>query len=456
MKKRGIRPGYFIILILLGAVLYGVFAILNSKMLERNAPEILIQDKIYWNLRTPLNIKFKDDSGIKFIRISMNDGTNTSNLLNQVMQEPITELDVNLTIPKTSFFNQKDSYEMQIEAVDFSKWGFFTGNKTQKNIQVILDTTRPDVNVLSHSYSISKGGSAIVVFKATDNDLKEVYVKTNYGKKFKATPFYKDGYYASLVVWPVDVENFSADVIATDRAGNEGRSHIRYFLQNVKYKTSTIPLKDSFLDGKISELTDQYAKDPSLLSRLDKMKFINETLRAENEVLIKNVTSGVDETSIENFKILPFYPLKNGKKVADFADHRYFSYNGEIVSESWHMGIDFASVAQASIVSSNDGVVAYVGENGIYGLNIIIDHGFGLYSLYAHCSSVNVNQGDIVKAGQVIANTGVSGLALGDHLHFGILVQSLEVRPQQWLDKKWIADNITSVLDAAKKIIDKK
>jgi murein DD-endopeptidase MepM/ murein hydrolase activator NlpD len=48
----------------------------------------------------------------------------------------------------------------------------------------------------------------------------------------------------------------------------------------------------------------------------------------------------------------------------------------------------------------------------------------------------------------------MSGYAMGDHLHFGILVQGIEVRPEEWMDRKWIADNITSVIDTAKMYID--
>ncbi|MCD8213902.1 MAG: M23 family metallopeptidase, partial [Campylobacter sp.] len=435
MKKRGISGlGAIFVLILLAAIGGFGYAFMSSDF-ERNAPIIGIQDKVYWNLRSPMNIKFKDDRGVKFVRISMNDGKNDLNILNQVIEKPSTDLDINLTFPKTGFFTAKDTYEMIIEAVDTSKWNFFTGNKATKKVQVILDTTKPDLYILSQSYSISKGGSAVVVFRAGDNRLKEVYVQTNYGKKFKAVPFHKEGFYASLVVWPVKVENFSAEVIARDFAGNESKSHVRYFYENIKYRTSTIALKDNFLDGKIVDLAEQYAKDPSSLSRLDKMKFVNETLRDTNDQKIAEVTSNSDENLINGFNIAAFYPLRNGKKVADFADHRYYTYNNERVSESWHMGIDFASVAGAPIIASNAGKVVFVSENGIYGLNIIMDHGFGLYSLYAHCSSARVKQGDRVSVGEQIGTTGTSGLALGDHLHFGILIQGEEVRPQQWMDK---------------------
>ncbi|AQW86505.1 zinc metallopeptidase, M23 family [Campylobacter pinnipediorum subsp. caledonicus] len=455
MRRRGFNAKSFVVFLILFLVLGCSWYILTSKEFEKNAPQILIKDKIYWNLKTPLNVKFKDDSGIKFLRISMSDGQNNINMLNQLLSNPMSEFDVNLTIPKTSFFSIKDKYTMSIEATDTSKWNFFTGNKTNKNVEIILDTTKPDVYVLSNSYSISNGGAAAVVFKATDNDLKDVYIQTNYGKKFIPTPFYKEGYYAALIAWPVSVDNFSAEVVALDNAGNETKSHIRYFYKKNNYRTSTIPLRDSFLDGKISQLAEVYSKSTKDMSRLEKMKFINEDLRNENTNKISKITSVVSKEMINKFYLNTFYPLKNAKKVADFADHRFYTYNNQQVSEAWHMGLDLASVAAARIISSNDGKVVFVGDNGIYGLNIIIDHGFGLYSLYAHCSSAKVKLNDTVKAGDHIANTGTSGLALGDHLHFGILVQGEEVRPQQWFDNKWMKDNIINVLNVAKKIIDR-
>lgn len=117
------------------------------------------------------------------------------------------------------------------------------------------------------------------------------------------------------------------------------------------------------------------------------------------------------------------------------------------------MGYDLASTKMASIRSSNAGTVVYANENGIYGNMPMIDHGLGLYSLYGHCSQLLVKEGDEVKAGQVIAKTGSTGLALGDHLHFGLLVQGVEVRPVEWFDGGWIRKNIDNVFKEADKII---
>jgi len=118
--------------------------------------------------------------------------------------------------------------------------------------------------------------------------------------------------------------------------------------------------------------------------------------------------------------------------------------------------LDWTSTKMAKIVSSNAGTVVYDEYNGIYGNMPMLDHGLGLYSIYGHCSNILVQKGDRVAAGSVIAQTGKSGLALGDHLHFGILVQGVEVRPEEWMDRKWIREKIDNVFKEANKIIDGK
>jgi murein DD-endopeptidase MepM/ murein hydrolase activator NlpD len=86
----------------------------------------------------------------------------------------------------------------------------------------------------------------------------------------------------------------------------------------------------------------------------------------------------------------------------------------------------------------------------------MIDHGLGLSSLYAHFSSAMVDIGQSVKANTHIANTGATGAVFGDHLHFGILVQGIEVNPLEWMDRNWIQTRITDIIQNSKKVIDSK
>ncbi|MDR0468136.1 MAG: M23 family metallopeptidase, partial [Campylobacteraceae bacterium] len=141
--------------------------------------------------------------------------------------------------------------------------------------------------------------------------------------------------------------------------------------------------------------------------------------------------------------------------VASYGDFRIYSYNGEDVSKSYHLGLDLASTKEANITLSNKGEVVFVGENGIYGKTVIIDHGLGVHSIYSHCSVIMVEKGEQVLAGDVIAKTGKTGLAFGDHLHFGIVVQGVEVRPAEWMDSRWMEENIYSLIDNTKKTINK-
>jgi murein DD-endopeptidase MepM/ murein hydrolase activator NlpD len=134
---------------------------------------------------------------------------------------------------------------------------------------------------------------------------------------------------------------------------------------------------------------------------------------------------------------------------AGFADRRRYVYKGKQVDRQVHLGIDLASLANASVPAANGGKVVLADTLGIYGQTVILDHGFGLFSMYAHLSHIGVSQGQSVSRGDTIGKTGTSGLAGGDHLHFSMLVHGTFVNPLEWWDARWIDHNITSKIAAA-------
>ena len=178
-------------------------------------------------------------------------------------------------------------------------------------------------------------------------------------------------------------------------------------------------------------------------------------MRLNNEEIIHGLSKNVSDEILDSWKVKKFYPLRNGQKVASYGDHRYYYYKKKdnVVSESYHVGYDLASNAMADIKTSNAGKVVYAEENGIYGNMPMIDHGLGLYTLYGHCSQLAVQVDDEVQAGDVIAKTGKTGLAMGDHLHFGVVIQGIEVRPVEWFDQSWIKKFIDNVFKQADEII---
>jgi murein DD-endopeptidase MepM/ murein hydrolase activator NlpD len=91
--------------------------------------------------------------------------------------------------------------------------------------------------------------------------------------------------------------------------------------------------------------------------------------------------------------------------------------------------------------------VVYADFLGIYGNVVIIDHGLGLQTIYAHLSSAAVTAGQSVAKDEIIGHTGTTGLAGGDHLHYGVAVSGIPVQPIEWWDATWIKNNITSKLE---------
>jgi murein DD-endopeptidase MepM/ murein hydrolase activator NlpD len=98
--------------------------------------------------------------------------------------------------------------------------------------------------------------------------------------------------------------------------------------------------------------------------------------------------------------------------------------------ESHHLGLDFAAGLGANIYATDGGVVVYAGENSYgYGSMVMIDHGTGFQSLYAHLSAIFVGCGDSVSQGQTIGAAGETGRASGPHLHFEIRTMSTVINP---------------------------
>ena len=144
-----------------------------------------------------------------------------------------------------------------------------------------------------------------------------------------------------------------------------------------------------------------------------------------------------------------FHAFSNNAVESAFADQRTYIYKGKEVDQQVHLGFDLASFAGTPIVAANRGKVLFADELGIYGNCVIIDHGMGVQSLYAHLSSIDVKAGQTVEKEQTLGRSGMTGLAGGDHLHFTMLVNGHMVNPVEWWDSHWIEDRILRKLRGA-------
>lgn len=449
-KSKSPLAKIFIVVLLLGAVF-----IYSSPMFERDAPVVDMENNGYWNLKKPLRVSLTDESGVKSYRVTLRSGDSETTLLHERLIHPEKSLNIEIEPPRSAYRFKDEVITIVVEVSDASKWNFLKGNDITKEYKLHIDKKKPKSSIVANSYKITKGGSALVVFKVSDENLKEIYIQTESDKKFKPQPFYKDGYYISLLAWPITQESFKATVVSVDYAGNITKTYIPLYLQQKNYRISNIKLSDNFLKGKIAQLADEFQETYGIEDSIEQFKIINEDVRAKNEALIHELASVVANNKVDGFSVNEMYPLKNAQVVASFGDHRKYFYKEKKVSESYHLGLDLASNAMADIIPQNGGKVVYSDYNGLYGNMPMIDHGLGLYTLYGHCTSVKVDVDQTINAKTTVANTGKSGYAMGDHLHFGVLVQGVEVRPAEWMDKEWIKLNITDVINSAKELISK-
>jgi murein DD-endopeptidase MepM/ murein hydrolase activator NlpD len=428
-----------------------------SPTFERVAPKISIDKEIYWNLQKPIKVDISDNNDIKSYDVIYDDGQKQSKLETKVTKSVKGLIELEILPPSFNEMYKPKDGNIKIDVYDASKWNFFRGNQTVTTSKVIVDKKSPVANVITNSYLLRQGGSGVVIVEVSDENLKDYYISFNDEELFELFPFYKKNYYIAIITWPVKIKEFSrVNLVAVDMAGNKSVAKVPFYIKSFKEKNDDIKVSDDFIQNVAKQVLEK--SDMNIPNdAIDIFLKTNKELREKNIKTIRDVVrKNFSNNLTTSFDLKTFLRLDNSATVAGYGERRSYFYNDQKVDEEWHLGMDWASVKRAPIKTYNDGKVIFKDYLGIYGNSIIIDHGLGLASLYAHTSSANVELNDQVKAGQQIANTGSTGAVFGDHLHFGMLVQGIEVNPNEWQTKDWISTNVTKTINDAVKVINTK
>jgi murein DD-endopeptidase MepM/ murein hydrolase activator NlpD len=442
-----------ILFLLLGILIGGPLYIYNSKSFEQNAPFIEIKHSNYWNLKDNLNISISDESGLRYSKITVINNKQAYILYKNETPSNDMQLNIDFKIPK-QYPIVGNNLRVVIEATDNSKWNFFAGNEIKQEFDFTIDKKLPEADVLNNSYAIARGGSAIAIVKVKDENLKSAYIEVNGNKKFKLTKFFKENYYISLLAWPYEEKDFRAYLVVEDKAGNIVKRKVPLYYRKVKYKTSKIKISDNFIetiDRRVLERMNMEVPN----SNKEIFLVVNNKLRKLNENKLYKASNIILEDKVDEFKILPFKPMRGAAKQADYGDIRQYIYKGEQIDEKIHKGLDLASYRHSRIYNSNRGQVIYKDYTGIYGNTLLIYHGLGLVSGYSHTSDIRVNLNETTQRSDVVAITGNTGAVFGDHLHLGIFVQGVAVNPIEWMDRNWIRVNIDNIINNSKRLLNK-
>ena len=323
------------------------------------------------------------------------------------------------------------------------------GNRARVEYDVTVDTIPPSIEIISTDHVVLQGGSEAVVYR-TSPDTETTGVEVD-GHLFRAyrNPFDDTDLrtYIALFSYPYNLKRGKPIfIVAEDRAGNVAKRGLNVLVKPKNYRRRVIDIRDGFLQRKLPEIISSSGlKETGNL--LKDFLLVNHDLRRKNEERIKRLTSRSTPRPLWKGG---FIYLKNAKVEANFADFRTYRYRGRKVDEAYHLGYDLASLKRAPVPASNNGRVVFTGYNGIYGNTVIIDHGLGLFTLYSHLSSIDVEEGDTVERGQIIGRTGDTGLAGGDHLHFAVILSGTYVTPIEWWDPMWVRNRITRRMELLK------
>ncbi len=326
-----------------------------------------------------------------------------------------------------------------ISASDASFRNGSKGNQSILKIPLNIDYLPPVITVLSTIHNVRVGGSGAVSFQVNEKVTNPgVRVDNVFFKAVKG----EDGIYRALFAIPFDMDRpKTLQVEAVDMAGNKGMAGFAYSILPRRKREDKINISDSFLQRKMPGFISQFPEvaAPTLIETFIK---VNHELRKKNNDFLLSFCKDSSDKILFSGAFVRF----KGAKRSDFADKRYYFYHGKKVDQAYHMGVDIASIAHAPVPAANNGKVVFAGYNGIYGNTVVIDHGMGLMSLYAHLSQMSVQSGQDVEKGQNIGVTGSTGLAGGDHLHFGMMLGGVFVNPIEWWDRRWTRDHIKNNL----------
>ncbi|MBW2599775.1 MAG: M23 family metallopeptidase [Deltaproteobacteria bacterium] len=278
-------------------------------------------------------------------------------------------------------------------------------NTTVKVFEVVIDTIPPRISPVSFSNYINPGGSCVIVYNLSENvPLSGVQVDNAFFPSYPAIAsdaVHRVSYFA-IPIMEAAGKSLKISILAEDDAGNSSLSPVSFHIRNKKFRSDRMNISQRFLEMKMPEFQHRY-KDLRGTTLLEAFSRVNGEMRAAN---LKTIQTICKDSQPEQLWDGAFLRMKNAATMATFGDRRTYYHDGREISKSVHMGVDLASTRNAPVQASNGGIVNFAAYLGIYGNAIIIDHGMGIFSLYGHLSSINVNKGQKVKKGEIIGHGG--------------------------------------------------
>lgn len=341
-------------------------------------------------------IYFSDGYRIKFITISLDN------------KDLIDHLAINsksicypLNIPTNNLEN--GPHEINIKAVDSSK----NQHQTEVNIPFYVDNMPLEVYTIKKNHALEvKQGNTLKIYFQSNKKIKKAYINT----LGVTIPFIQETprsfIYEAFI--PISVEEIPNEYVGLieieDFVGNRAKIDILYTITEGSFKSETIGLSNKKFEDEEGKSEKEYS-----------------------ELLIKlSLESPIEKNWHGSF----YLPCDSKRITTEFGVIRTSKERGKYR----HNAIDLAAQPKSSVWATQDGKVIIKDKFVHTGNVIVLDHGCGIVSIYAHLDSfADIELGSIIKKGKLLGKIGMTGYATGYHLHWEIRINNIAINPMEWI-----------------------
>lgn len=394
---------------------------------------------------TPVSVHVADPHGIRKVAVFVEQNGNEYKVAEATQpahrfrwQRNLAASDWNFTIGSKSTPQLKDGQaRLIVEATSND----FRARTARVERDLVVITRPPMLSVDSDQHYLYLGMADLVTFNVSGYST-EAGVRVG-DEKFRAWPMPggKPGSF-SLFAFGWNMPPGTVPLVYAANPGTEVTGSMVYQFpkkEQPKYRVRDLQIDNGFVQKVVNELDPNGTGD-----MIDRFVKINKEMRIANNKTLSDLRFKTESKFLWS---QPFLQQPNTKVEANFADVRNYVYHGKKIDQEVHLGYDLSSTQHVGVVASNDGRVVYAAPLGIYGNCVVLDHGYGLQSIYGHMSEIEVHEGDMVKRGQVMGRSGMTGMAGGDHIHFSMQLEGVQIDPKEWWDPHWIKDHIAKRVD---------
>ncbi len=373
--------------------------------------------------------------------------------------EPKFEDMVEFTVSGKDLDLTEGSFDLLVRAFDRAYWS----NGTRKEIQLKVNFERPKLEIVSAQHNAVVGGSELCFYRVSGVEEGTSGVRVGdiefpgfparlLDADFEAAP---DIYFAYFGI-PLQYDRTRDEVraFARNSVGNVVTAPFYYKVQPVRYRRMQREADELFVETKLHELKEKLEQlDPATQQPDEPAKRFAATvggLRTITERLIRQATVTPELRS--SWEAGGVFQRPPGASLrVDFGEVRDYMHAGELLGSFVYTGAEHVAANNLPVVAAAGGKVRFAGDLGLYGTSVIVDHGFGLSTVYGYLGSTSVALGSEVTAGATLGKAGATGFSDTPALLYEVRVNGIPVRPVEWWDQHWVRDHILHKVEDIKK-----